>query len=64
MDAQTEPQWPVSPDRACGSTARPLAGWNSRLTDRLLGLAADDVARVTEADVISLAIQIGVVAAP
>jgi hypothetical protein len=39
-------------------------GWNSRITDRLLGLAADDVTRVTEADVMSLAIQIGVVPTP
>jgi len=39
MDAQTKPQSPTSPDWA----ARFLAGWNSRNTDRLLGLAADDV---------------------
>lgn len=39
MDAQTEPQSPISPDWA----ARFLAGWNSRNTDRLLGLAVDDV---------------------
>lgn len=60
MDVQTEPQSPISRDCA----ARFLAGWNSRIADRLLGLAADDVTRVTEADVMSLAIQIGVVPAP
>jgi hypothetical protein len=39
MDAQTEPQSPISPDWA----GRFLAGWNSRNTDRLLGLAAHHV---------------------
>jgi hypothetical protein len=63
MDAQTEPQSPISPDRARLDGAIP-PGWNSRIADRLLGLAPDDVTWVTETDEMSLAVQTGVVPAP